>query len=139
MPRGQKSCIICDRGAADIVDRMLNANHKMRDISAALGNTISKSSIHKHSQTCWLKSRAATIRSKHKAPGRLFTQWPGQELPVPDGGWQPGDAVLVVSYEPLPEKPRNPNYLDPSMTVSDNLRDSLKPIEIPDVDSDEIA
>lgn len=138
MPRGLHSCIVCDTpGAADVADQMLNANHKIRDIAAAIG--ISKSSIHKHSQTCWLRSRAATIRTRHKTPGRLFTQWPGQELPVPDGGWQPNDAVLVVTYDPLPETFRNPNHLDPSMIVSENLRDSLKPTPIPDPDSDELT
>lgn len=141
MPR--QTCKVCDlpdNGAA-IVDALLDKRMKLRDIAEQVG--LSKSSVHRHSQSCYVRRKAGSLRSRIR--GRKLVQHicekTGQASPITtlDGRpvssseILPSDTLYVIEVVYTQPEITNPSALKP-----ENLRkflDKLRPADRPGVEA----
>jgi hypothetical protein len=62
-------CKICEAaGAAEIVNKLLDKKTFLRDIARETG--FSKSAVHRHSQKCFIKTKAGSLKSAYFDPDR---------------------------------------------------------------------
>jgi len=78
---------------------LLEKRVPLKRIAVEIG--ISKSSIHRHSKSCWIRARAQKIKAHRFDPSkRVIVEWPNDEAAPPQARGR-----FVIFYDPgEPEK-----------------------------------
>jgi len=125
-----KACSICSapNNAAETVDALLSKKMPLKEIASLSG--FGKSSVHRHSQKCWVKTKAVSHKEMKFDPlrhrvltdletGRFFIQHDALEpktdhTVIPEIELRPGTdwIVRVVYCEPVPERVWKPEARD---------------------------